>query len=220
MSGAPAYRDVCASDLNSDRVIAYGKQLGSAHTALMPMLSIEATADDVDVPNPWSLPSAVFVKPNELDDPVDPITGERPYLMGHPAARRVALKACAIHRQLLDSTFYRQGAHFLAGSGSPAFGIIPGSGLHQEIQLLNKIGLTPREALAAATSNFADVFGWRDVGRIEVGRRADIVALRSDPGKSVYALDTIELILEGGHVVDRKSLIAQTRNGSASSREP
>lgn len=207
MSGAPAYRDVCAAELTSDRVVAYGKQIGDAHVALMPTLSIEATADDVGVPNPWSLPAAVFVQPNDLDDPVDRTNGERPYLKNHPVDRREALKTCALHRQSLDSAFYRQGAHFLAGSGSPSFGIIPGSGLHQELQLLNKIGLTPREVLATATSNFADMLGWSDVGRIEVGRRADIVLLESDPRVSVNALGQIRVVLEGGQVIDRNALL-------------
>ncbi|HZV67227.1 MAG TPA: hypothetical protein VFG03_20245 [Telluria sp.] len=38
------------------------------------------TADDVGAPNPWLGRSAVFVRPQELDDPVDPATGARPFL--------------------------------------------------------------------------------------------------------------------------------------------
>jgi pimeloyl-ACP methyl ester carboxylesterase len=47
---------------------------------------------------------------------------------------------------------------------------MPDSGLH--LELLHRIGLSPREALAAATSHYADVYGWPDVGRIEPGRVA------------------------------------------------
>jgi imidazolonepropionase-like amidohydrolase len=70
---------------------------------------------------------------------------------------------------------YSAGAKFLAGSNAATYGIMPGSGLHLELTLLHRIGLSPREALAAATSNYADVYGWRDVGRIEPGRAADLL---------------------------------------------
>jgi imidazolonepropionase-like amidohydrolase len=35
--------------------------------------------------------------------------------------------------------------------------------------------------IAAATSNFADIYGWRDIGRIEPGRVADVLILEADP---------------------------------------
>jgi hypothetical protein len=77
---------------------------------------------------------------------------------------------------MLDGQLYTAGARFLAGSNAATYGIMPGSGLHLELTLLHRIGLSPREALAAATSNYADVYGWRDVGRIEPGRVADLAA--------------------------------------------
>ncbi|MGC2656373.1 MAG: amidohydrolase family protein [Bryobacteraceae bacterium] len=211
LSGAPAYRDVCESDVNSGEVVAYGKQLAKSHTVLMPILSIEATADDVNVPNPWSLESAQFVRPEDLDDPVDPVTGERPYLKDRSEGKRRALKECAIHRQQLDRRFHELGAHFLAASGSPAYGIIPGSGLHEELKLLQQIGLTPREVLASATNNFSDIFGWHDLGLIEVGRRADMVILAADPRMDIRATDTIKIVIQEGHVIDRKRLIESAK---------
>ena len=213
MSGAPAYRDVCATSTESDIVAAFGMQLASAHTALMPTLSIEATADDVDIPNPWSLPAAVFVKAAELDDPVNPSTGERPYLASQSPERRLALKECAVHRQILDKKLFELGAHFLAGSGSPSYGIIPGSGLHMEVKLLHRIGLTPREAISAATSNFSDIYGWHDIGLVAPGRRADIVLLNSDPRANIDAIDDIRLVMLDGQIVDRAALLSSAANG-------
>ena len=204
---ASAYRDVCGTDLGSPILAALGEQLAQSHTALMPILSIEATADDVGAPNPWKSRSSAFVRPNDLDDPVDPKTGARPYLESHPD-RREALRTCAIHRQDIDGNLHRAGALYLAGSGTPAFGIMPGGGLHQELHLLQHIGLTPREALAAATSNFVDVFGWQDVGRIEVGRAGDLVVVGSDPRVDVSALDDIRTVVHDGRVINRKALLA------------
>ena len=174
----------------------------------MPILAIEATADDVGAPNPWSSESAAFVKPDELDDPVDPVSGARAYLLAHPD-RKEALQACARQRQEVGRRLHALGARYLAGSGAPAFGIMPGGGLHQELRLLQATGLTPREALAAATSNFADAYGWRDVGRIEVGRLGDLLLVRADPRADAAALDAIDTVVQGGHVVDRTALLAR-----------
>jgi len=84
---------------------------------------------------------------------------------------------------------------------------MPGSGLHLELSLLHFMGLTPREVIAAATSNFADLYGWQDVGRIEPGRLADILVLDADPRVDLAALDRISTLIVQGVVVDRSSLL-------------
>jgi hypothetical protein len=171
---------------------------------LMPMLSIEANADDLNVPNPWTRRSAVFVTAADLDDPVDP-DGGHPYLIKHPERAR-ALQECAYHRQAVDARLHALGAHYLAGSATPAFGNVPGGGLHGELELLTRIGLTPREALAAATGNFSAIYGWKDRGAIETGRVADIVVVGSDPRMAAAALDDIRAVVHDGSVVDRAAL--------------
>jgi Amidohydrolase family len=202
-----AVRAVCSVALDTPALTELGRQLRASPTALMPVLTIEATADDVGAANPWLSRSSRFVTASELDDPVDAKTGARPYLESHPD-RRQALQACAIHRREIDGRLHRQGARYLAGSGAPAYGIMPGGGLHQELRLLQSIGLTPREALAAATSNFADAFGWRDVGRIEAGRAGDLLVVGSDPRLDVAALDDIRIVVHDGRIVDREALFA------------
>jgi imidazolonepropionase-like amidohydrolase len=146
------------------------------------------------------------VQPAELDDPVDPRTGARPYLEAHPT-RRAELQRCAWHREELDRALHAAGAIYLAASAAPAFGIMPGWGLHEELALLQRIGLTPREALAAATSNYADLFGWNDIGRIEPGRTANLVFLSRDPRQDISAVDAISAVWLRGVAVDRRGLL-------------
>lgn len=204
-AAGPAFRAPCDLDPADPRVHDFARQLAASGVALMPILSIEATADDVGGPNPWDTEASAFVTPADLDSPVDPATGARPYLEAH-ADRRHALQACARTRRRLDSALHREGVEYLAGSGAPAFGILPGGGLHQEIVLLQSLGLTPREALASATSNLADAFGWRNVGRVAPGRFADLLVLNSDPRDDVAALHDIALVVKGGRIVDRARL--------------
>jgi imidazolonepropionase-like amidohydrolase len=173
----------------------------------MPTLVLQATADSLDVPNPWNAPSSALIKASDLDTPVDKATGMSGYLAKAPEDRREAVRKCAQHIESLDARFYQLGARFLAGSISPSYGIMPGSGLHEELSLLHRIGLLPREAVAAATSNYADVYPWKDVGRIEPGRMADILILDDDPRVATSALDHINMLIFDGSVVDRKSLL-------------
>jgi hypothetical protein len=206
-AGSAAYHAICVVDPGSTEVANYGAQLAKSSTALMPTLAMEATADGLDVPNPWSTPSAALIKAADLDNPVDPSTGEAPFLASIPMERRKPVRDCAWRKEAFDARLYQLGAKFLAGSTATEYGIMPGSGLHLELTLLHRIGLSPREAIAAATSNFADIYGWRDVGRIEPGRVADVLILDADPRSDLAALDHIDRIIFRGAMLDRKSLL-------------
>lgn len=172
---------------------AFGVGLGD--TGVMPVLMMEATADDIGAANPWSLPAARFMRPSDLDDPVDPITGAHPYLDAHPD-RRAAIQACARAKQALDRAIHAGGATYFAGTSAPSYGVMPGSGLHEEMRLLTMIGLTPREALASATGNYARLF--HDRGLIASGRRADLLLLAADPRRNVTAIDRIAMVMVAG----------------------
>lgn len=62
-----------------------------------------------------------------------------------------------------------------------ARGTAYGASLHDELRLLTVAGWTPAEALRAATALPAQRFGLADRGRIEPGRRADLVLVGGDP---------------------------------------
>ena len=206
-AGADAYHAICATDPASSEVRDYGDQLAKSHTALMPTLSLEATADSLDVPNPWNASSANLINATDLDVPVDRATGASGFLASLSPERRNHVRECGWHKQQLDSRLYQLGAKFLAGSLAPSYGIIPGSGLHLEIALLHRIGLSPREAIAAATANYAEMYGWPDVGKIETGRDADLLVLDADPRSDATAVDHIHALIFKGAIVDREALL-------------
>jgi hypothetical protein len=206
-ASSAASRAICTVDPASSEVTNFGAQLAKSGTALIPTLSMEATADALDVPNPWSARSAAVIKAADLDDPVDQSTGESAFLAGLTPERRTRVRDCAWHKQAFDARLYQLGAKYLAGSSATSYGIMPGSGLHLELTLLHRIGLSPREAIAAATSNFADIYGWRDIGRIEPGRVADVLILDADPRSDLSALDHIDRIVFRGSKLNRQSLL-------------
>jgi amidohydrolase family protein/WD40 repeat protein len=204
--GRLAARAVCGDEDINGALAAFGALLAKSHTALMPALSMEATADDIGGPNPWSTRSAAFVTPADLDDPVDARTGARPYLESHPD-RREKIQECARRKQDIDRHLHALGTTYIAGTSSPSFGVMPGGGLHGELRLLSSIGLTPREALAAATSTIAHTFRLSDRGVLAAGRRADLVVLSADPRIDVSAIDSIDRVMVGGHFVDRDRMM-------------
>jgi imidazolonepropionase-like amidohydrolase len=96
----------------------------------------------------------------------------------------------------------------LAGTDAPNPGTLHGASVHRELELLVKAGLTPLEALAAATSTPAAQFRLSDRGRIEPGRRADLLLVKGDPTVDIKATRNIARIWKGGVGVDRQAYIA------------
>jgi imidazolonepropionase-like amidohydrolase len=62
-------------------------------------------------------------------------------------------------------------------------------------------GMTPLQAIQAATVNAADLLGWTMVGTIAPGKYADLVAVDGDPLKDVTLLERIPFVMKGGEVV-------------------
>lgn len=96
----------------------------------------------------------------------------------------------------------------LAGTDAPNPGTLHGASIHRELELLVKAGLTPVEALAAATSAPAAQFRLSDRGRIEPGRRADLLLVKGDPTADIKATRNIARVWKGGVEVDRQAYIA------------
>ena len=72
----------------------------------------------------------------------------------------------------------------------------------REFAIMVKLGLTPMQAIQAATVNAADLLGWSDrVGAIEPGRFADIIAVSGNPVNDVTELERVRFVMKGGIVV-------------------
>jgi imidazolonepropionase-like amidohydrolase len=87
-----------------------------------------------------------------------------------------------------------------------AFGTDAGVSLHgrnaDEFELMVRHGMTPMQALAAATVNAADLLGLGgDVGTLEPGRQADLVAVDGDPLADIAVLKRIDWVMRSGEVV-------------------
>jgi imidazolonepropionase-like amidohydrolase len=95
------------------------------------------------------------------------------------------------------------GVPILAGTDAPNPSTIFGASLQRELVLLVSAGLTPLEALRAATSIPADKFGMKMRGRIKLGFTADLLLVSGDPTVDITATRRIAAIWKEGHRGDR-----------------
>jgi len=155
-----------------------------------------------------------------LDQPTRAVFA-RPGLLADARARGAAA-ACRGGRLDFDgalrsvAALHRAGIPVLAGTdtnypepgnGNAILNAYAGHGiaLHHELELLVRAGLSPAEALAAATSVPARVFGLTDRGRIARGLRADLLLVDGDPCADITAT---------------RGIVAIWRNGTRLHREP
>lgn len=101
----------------------------------------------------------------------------------------------------------RAGVGILAGTDDANPYVFPGFSLHDELGLLVKAGLTPTEALRAATYNAAKFFDLSSsLGTVESGKIADLVLLDASPLEDISNTKKIAAVVANGRYLPRKSL--------------
>src|SRR5207245_8821141 len=83
--------------------------------------------------------------------------------------------------------FKRAGGLIAAGSDAANQLVVPGLSLHEELSLLVAAGLTPVEAIAAATRKGAELLRADSLGRVAAGKVADLVVLDANPAPNIAA---------------------------------
>ncbi len=191
----------CTDHVACEELFATSREAGTCHTpALMP-LRVRARLDDpathADPRLRW-LPGTVRAR----------WENERQRLReegAEPGARAARLRSALWLAGALEIA----GVPILAGSAAGDLYAIPGAALHAELDLLVRSGLSPTQALRAATLNPARCLGRADeLGSIEVGKLADLVLLDADPLVDIRNASHIVAVVAGGRLLDRAALDA------------
>jgi imidazolonepropionase-like amidohydrolase len=112
-----------------------------------------------------------------------------------PATRSATLG----NRALMVGALHDAGARLLAGTDSGIGYTDAGTSLHDELADLVGAGLTPYEAIRAATSGAAEFLGAQDdIGTISAGKRADLLVVAGNPLADVAALRRPTLVMRRG----------------------
>lgn len=197
----------------------YARFIAAHHVALMPTFSMYF----LQLPghrNLWLEPAASLIDPAGLYGGPDRATGELQYPISSwarhlpqsaqrwmEAGQQKKADQSAMRLWQINQAIFQANPHYLVATGAPVFGSMPGISEHTELEMLVRLGLSPREALAAATNNYSLQFGWNELGQIAGGRRADILVLDSDPTINVWNVRRITSLIVDGNFVDRDALL-------------
>src|SRR5262249_52157513 len=95
------------------------------------------------------------------------------------------------------------GATITAGTDAPLGQQPFGESLHHELELLVEAGLSPMEAIQAATTRPASLLKRaQDLGAVRVGAQADLIAVAGNPAMDITAIRNIKLVILGGKVLN------------------
>ena len=99
----------------------------------------------------------------------------------------------------------------MLGSDMPPFEPFEGTtAIVRELEHMQAFGLQPMDALRAATVVPAEWLGADgDLGTVQAGRYADLIAMDADPSRNVSALRTLRWVMKGGEIVrdDARGLV-------------
>src|SRR3989442_6345291 len=144
-------------------------------------------------------------------------------LVGRWAERRAAARGAseaAKHRMrrawdnilALVGGFHRAGGMVLAGTDCPNVAIVSGFSLHRELELLVRAGLSPSEAIVAATRRPAERLGKPQVfGTSPPGRAAGLILLDADPHLGIRNIRRIDRVIARGVVYEPDALFVGLR---------
>jgi imidazolonepropionase-like amidohydrolase/Tol biopolymer transport system component len=108
----------------------------------------------------------------------------------------------AMARLRRDIGRYREAGVILATGTDSPFPL----GVQHEMQVLVESGLTPMEAVVAATGNAARVLNAPEIGTIGEGQWADLLLLDANPLDDIRNLRRIREVIQGGRIIDRRQL--------------
>ncbi|MET4682768.1 amidohydrolase family protein [Brevundimonas faecalis] len=210
---ALAYRrlggDLEAETLDPVLIDRMARALLASDTALVPTLSVfHFNADDAPPREALAGLPLAEAAGTVRDGLEQQWRGVHGHFHGDPAhngkARLDARIGAAVTLRLAEL-----GGRVGAGSDTPAGAYnLPGGGLHLELELMTRAGLTPLQALSAATGTAADILKRPDIGRIAVGRRADLVVVDGDPSRDVRDTRRLRRVILDGRVLDPQALQA------------
>lgn len=135
---------------------------------------------------------------------------ERPATAGPPKTDWAML----LKRDMeMERAFVAAGGLLLAGPDPTGNGgVVPGFGDQREIELLVEAGFSPVQAINIATLNGATYLGKQDqIGSIAVGKDADLVVIKGDPGASISDIEKVEIVFKDGVGYDSQKLIDSTK---------
>jgi imidazolonepropionase-like amidohydrolase len=120
----------------------------------------------------------------------------------------VSFRRARGNQDLFLRLFAGNGGRIAVGTDSPNPLLVPGYSEHREMELLVRAGISPRDALRAATRNGAVLLGVDSLGLLAPGKAADLVVLTKDPLADISNSRAIQSVMIRGQLLDADSIRA------------
>ncbi|MCF6222778.1 MAG: amidohydrolase family protein [Flavobacteriaceae bacterium] len=204
--GSPKWRYYkLLTELTADNpnLLIHAKNIGASKSFIQPTFALLY----LDMPfskNPWKEKVAQIIDINDINRPADKVSGKHNY----PKEELDAYKKLANQQLLIEKIYYQNGAKYLSGSATDVWGSMPGISLHQELEVLHKIGLSNREVIASSTSNFNAAYGLK-FGKIKKGFKANILILDKNPIENLEYLKGQKRLILNGVEIDLEKLLVK-----------
>src|SRR6185312_5132150 len=186
-------------DLHSQMMTAYLDELAQRHIAVDPTL---VAFEDLYVPDQGTYPAADAPYADTL-----PSQFARGFLSSAmaptPDLSRETMRASFNKLKDLVVELNKRHISVVAGTDGVGFELV------RELELYVEAGMTSEDALAAATSTPAKVYGlWDKTGSLQKGKLAELALIDGDPSKSISDLRQVELVMRDGKMMKASDLRA------------
>ncbi len=193
------------ADLDSAALSRVAHRLAEAKVTVIPTLILHETLSRLRDPGFLRDPSLLDVPQEQQRD------WDVPGMISRSGWNATDFQAFQRSRPLQDlfvRMFAAAGGRIVTGTDASNQMLVPGYSEHREMELLVRAGLTPREALRAATRNAAVLLGVDSLGLIAPGKVADLVILSKDPLADIRNTRSIEAVMARGYLLDADSIRA------------
>lgn len=191
------------ASLDSATVARTAQALAQTRVAIVPTLVVHDMLSRLDNP-------LLLTRPGMEDVPETAQSVRSvPSLLQRTGWREADFAAFRRSRRRQDQfvrEYKRAGGAIVAGSDAANQLLIPGYSLHEEMSLLVDAGLTPLEAITAATRRGAQLLRADSLGSLTPGKVADLVVLNANPARNIAATRNIAMVMVRGRMFRPDSL--------------
>jgi imidazolonepropionase-like amidohydrolase len=191
--------------LDSSAVARTARALAQTRVAIVPTLVVHDMLSRLDNP-------ILLTRPGMEDVPNNAHSVRSvPSLLRRTGWRSGDFEAFRRSRKRQDQfvrEYKRAGGAIAAGSDAANQLLIPGYSLHEEMALLVGAGLSPLEAITAATRRGAQLLQADSLGLLTAGKVADLVVVNGDPTRNIAATRNIAMVMIRGRIIRPDSLRA------------
>jgi len=191
--------------LDSSTIARTARALAQTKVAIVPTLVVHEMLSRLDNPILLMRPGMEDVPENAQSVRSVPSLLRR---TGWGAGDFAAFRRSRRQQDQFVREYERAGGAIAAGSDAANQLLIPGYSLHEEMALLVAAGLSPLEAITAATRRGAQLLHADSLGFLAAGKVADLVVLNGDPARNIAATRTIAMVMIRGRIIRPDSLRA------------